>query len=198
MKKHIKKNWLSTHKKTTALVVGVVLVLAAGFYFAAAKIDYINGAADQSSAASIRELILMASQDLKKDVPVEPKTGDLYFPESRLFLPNPKTTLKLTYAWAPPAEGVREELSVSFVQIPGASELYSARNVHELFETVPKLQSCTRGIKLVYDKFPADDLSNQLKHVVKLNNGKELYIYVEKDCPELNKAADLLTNIRAY
>ncbi len=198
MKKKTKKNFFLAHKKITALLSGVALVLLVGFSFLAAKIVYISDAANQASIAPIRELLIMAAENLKKDVPVDAKTGDLYFPESKLFLPNPKSNLKLTYAWYPAADGSQEELSVSLSQVPGITDLYSARNTDEIFRSVPKLQSCSRGVKLLHNKTNNDDSSGQLKKAVVLQNGKELYMYTEKDCPELDEVVDLLSNIQSY
>jgi hypothetical protein len=77
--------------------------------------------------------------------------------------------------------------------------MINARNVDELFEAVPKLQSCARGVKLVHDKLPLDtEQTNELKHTVSLQNRKKLYVYVERSCPELNEIAELLRNIKSY
>lgn len=198
MKKKIKKNWFLAHKKITVLVLGFSLALLTGLYFVAAKLAYVNDAANQASMVQVRELIVMAVENLKKDVPVDAKTGDLYFPESKLYVPNPKSNLRLTYAWYSADDGSQEELSVSLSQVPGTTGLYSAKNMDEMFNAVPKLQSCSRGVKLLNSKTTGDNPSGQLKKVVTLQNGKELYLYVEKDCSELDEVVDLLSGIRSY
>lgn len=199
-RKRKEKNWVLTHKKIATLAFGISISLLVGLYFIAAKVVYVNDAANQASMVQVRELIVMAVENLKKNVPVDPKTGDLYFPESSLFLPNPKSSMKLTYAWYPADESSssQDELSVSLLQVPGTTNLYSARNIDEMFRAVPKLQSCSRGVKLLPSKTTDDNYLGQLKKVVALQNGKELYMYAEKDCPELDEVVDLLSNIRSY
>ena len=202
MKKKSKdtKKWTSKKKVivvSIVLLASALLVLGASIGTAVAR--YYNDAATQASMVQIREVILLAVDNLKKDVPVEPKTGDLYFPESKLYLPNPKTLPKLTYAWYPGDDVTNEELSVSLLQIPGINGLYNARNHEEMFEALPKLQSCSRGVKLTYQELPHDaDPKNELKHEKILQNGKKLYVYLEETCPELNHVAELLRSIQSY
>jgi hypothetical protein len=189
-------------KKKIVIAFALLLVAVAIFFggcFAHAKLTFYNATADQASIVSIRELILLAVRGVKKEAPVEPRTGDIYFPESRLYLPYPGTALPITYLFdTGDISNSQSELSVSTYPVRGTETLYSAQNMNQLFDAVPKLQACSRGIKLVYDKFPQSDTQNELKHAIKLNNGRNLYIYLEKDCPELRETADLFTNIRAY
>lgn len=154
--------------------------------------------ADQSGISSVRELILLAVRGAKKNAPVEPKTGDIYFPESRLFLPSPHMALPLTYVFDEDAvSGPIENLSISTYPVRGSEGLYTAQN-NEEFAAVPKLQACSRGIKLSYEQFPASDTDDELQHTTHLNNGKTLYMYLEKACPDLKEAANALQAIQAY
>lgn len=182
------------------MVLAVVIVLlGAGTAVVIQKFSNYNAAADQANIVEIRELILLAVRGVKKDAPVDPKTGDVYFPEAKLYLPNPHTALSLTYLEdTGNIADSQSSLTVSTYPVLGTTSLYTAQNTKQLFAAVPKLQACTRGVKLVYQKFPANDNQNVLKHTVQLNNGKTLYVYVEKDCPDLDSTADLFTNVRAY
>jgi hypothetical protein len=200
MKKKSGRTKASTKNKlifTTAFVLVTVTVIT-GAYVTYAKVSRYDDAANQAEMVSVRELILLAVKELKKDAPVEPRTGNIYFPESKLYLPNPGTALSLTYVFDTSHADAQSELSVSTNPVRGTQALYSARNMEELFAAVPKLQACSRGIKLVHNKFDPNYGQNVLKHTVKLNNGLDLYVYLEKDCPELGETADLFKNIRAY
>ncbi len=201
MKKPIKKVTRLTNKKKFLVIAGLAtaVLITTGAYFATLKLQYYDYAAKRAGLVEIRELIVMAIEDLKKDAPVEARTGDIYFPESRLYLPNPGTHHTFTYFYEPGDDaGSQPELSVSTSSVPGTNTLYSAQDVEKLFDAVPKLQSCSRGIKIVRQKFPQEDGQNELKHTVRLDNGQELYIYLEKDCPELADAAALFTYIKYY
>src|SRR5258706_16441160 len=182
MKKQQTKNKLTVTKRRVVFV-GVTLLCALiliGVCFGVEQIRYYNDAADQASIVSVRELILLAVRGLKKDAPVEPRTGDIYFPESRLYLPNPGTPLTLTYLFDKgDVTNSQSELSVSTYPLRGTVALYTARNNQELFVAVPKLQACSRGIKIVHQKFPASDTDNMLKQTVHLTTRQDLYVYLE-------------------
>ena len=197
MKRKTKKQQRFGNKKV--LLIAGVIALALLLILFIGKAWYYKQAADQVGAIQMRELILQAVNGLKKEAPVDTRTGDIYFPESRLYLPNPGLALPLTYLWdkgnVTDSQG---ELSVSTRPVKGTTEIITASNNTELFAAVPKLQACSRGVKLVYQKFPADDTNNQLKHTVQLDDGRVLYVYIEKECPELNEIADLFKNVKTY
>jgi hypothetical protein len=202
----MKKKSKNTNEALKHKLIGYFLLSLAAFLIITGglllslKTYHLKIAADQASIVPIRELILQAVEGLKKDAPVEARTGDVYFPESRLYLPAPDTTAQLTYGYFKGDDATQspEELSVSTDPVGGSSALYSAWNMEDLFERVPKLQACGRGVKLVYEKYTADEGQNELKHTVRLANGRDIYVYLEKDCPELSATADLFKNIRSY
>ncbi|MBI1857060.1 hypothetical protein HY003_01435 [Candidatus Saccharibacteria bacterium] len=201
MTKKSKKATGKTEKKliTTAVLIVIAVLVVIGTVLGIYKVRYYNDAASQAGLVQIRELILLAVRGLKKDAPVEPRTGDIYFPESKLYLPNPGVALPLTYLYDKgDITNSQGELSISTYPVRGTEALYTARTQASLFATVPKLQACSRGIKLVHNQFPASDVDNELKHKVQLNNGQTLYLYLEKACPELSETADLFKSIQSY
>jgi hypothetical protein len=180
------------------MVLVVLSVLVSG-YFVVGWIQAYRSAADLANIVPVRELIITAARGLKKNAPVDPKTGDVYFPEARLYVPDPSTPLTLTYL--NDVGGVSDpqsEISASSYPLYGTANLYEARNIKQLFDAVPKFQACARGVKLVYKQFPSSDTVNVLQYVVHLGNGKTLYIYQEKSCPELGAISDLMKNIKSY
>ncbi len=182
-----------------AIVVLATGGLVLGAAFGISKVHYYNDATDQANLVEIRELILLAVRSLKKDAPVEPRTGDIYFPESKLYVPNPGNILPFTYLYDKgDVTNSQAELSISTYPVRGTEALYTARNQFELFAAVPKLQACSRGIKVVDKPFPSSDTDNVFKHQVQLKNGRTVYIYVEKACPELSETADIFKNIQSY
>lgn len=198
MTKKVKKIVKSKNRKTAMIVLGAVSFALVG-YVILARVRLYNQTADLAATVSIRQLILQAVEGLKTDAPIDPKTGDTYFPQAKLYLPNSASSTKLTYAYdASAVHG--EELSVSNRSVfnQNAVNLYAAKNVPEVMAAVPKLQACSRGVKLMYNKIVAENQENELKATVKLSNGNDLFIYVEKACPELHETAELLKNVQAY
>ncbi len=155
---------------------------------------------NQATAEPVREMIMIAARGLNKDAPVEPKTGDVYFPGAKLYLPNPQTMFDITYNYYP-GDGAdfQPELNVSTDPIWGNSQLYSANDVKELFELVPRFQACTRGIKVVFQQIPQEGIEGlELKHTVSLSSGEVAYVYQETACPELNELSEQFKNLQSY
>ena len=199
MKKKSQKAKKSDKKQKTIIVTACLTLLLVILFFAIPKIRYYRDGMRQAHNVQIRELILMAVQNLNKTAPVEPKTGDVYFPESRLYLPRPDYALDISYRVdTGDISDANGELTVSTKSVFGSTKLYTANNMKELFDAVPKLQACSRGIKVVSKKFDENDSTNQLKHTTTLSNGQTKYIYVEEKCPELEPLADILQNLRPY
>lgn len=158
----------------------------------------VKDAYNQASMVQIREQLLLAVSQINKLAPVDNTNGDIYFPEAKLYLPNPGLSLQLTYRYEDKIDGVSPELTVSTTPVVNTNKLYQAKNVNELFENVPEVQSCTRGVKLKYEKLPSSEGYANLQHTVRLQNGKDIYVYLEKDCPELQDVADLFKDIKSY
>ena len=178
-------------------IVAILLIVIVGGL--GTYLYYVYSSANLVSYINLRDLIIDASNNASRAVPVDPKTGDLYFPESKLYLPNPKENqFELKYFWYLNGEDNQEELKITQAYNPKTSTLYSANSHDQLMGHLPKFQACSRGAMLVYNKI--DDPSNiyDLKHELMLNNNKKLFIYLEKDCPELNNMTNKLKNIRAY
>lgn len=198
MKKQKKKKFTWSKQKLGMLAV-VFIFVGVAIGFGIQKISDYNAASNQANIVEIRELIVLAIRGVKKDAPVDPRTGDVYFPEARLYLPNPHMALTLTYLYdTGNIADAQSGLSVSTYPVMGTTPLYTAQNMNQLFAVVPKLQACSRGIKLVYQPYPASDNTNVLRHTVRLTNGKTLYVYVERECPDLNTTADLFTNVKPF
>lgn len=199
MKRKQKRKWLSAHKKIVALGISISGILLVWLIYDVTSLLIQNYTANQNSTLLMKDTLVRAAENLKKDVPVDPKTGDLYFPESRLYLPNPKSNLKFIYEWHPAERGSQEELSISILPIPGTSSLYAAIGFDGVVAASPKLQACGRGITLSYSKSTGGyaDLG-QLKKMINLQNGKELYLFQEKACPDLDEVVDILSKVTPY
>jgi hypothetical protein len=199
-----------TVKKLLVAIVLIAALVVIGFLGWVYIYQKPRDTAALASTAPIREMILLGADSTKTNAPVDPKTGDIYFPQARLYIPNDSATNllaqsnQLTYAYDPntPSAENEEVLSISnrvvFNQI--AAKMYGAKNFEELFKIVPKLQSCQRGIALSYSAKNDESYLSvyELKEKVKLNTGGTMYIYLDKGCPELSATVELLKNIRQY
>jgi hypothetical protein len=201
-KKQAKHRKIWNKKPLVFTIVFLVLVFSSvAVSYAVVWIKYQRSIGEQVGAETTRELIVRAVEGIKPNAPIDPKTGDVYFPEARLYLPA-ASAMQLTYSYDSPGEGGHEQLNISnkLVLNQNVAKLYTGRTLEEVFAAVPKLQSCQRGIALVYSdaEKPSADSGMELKQTVRLNNGKDLYFYLEKECPELAETAESLKNLQAY
>jgi hypothetical protein len=210
MKKQNKQSKLPFYKRAFATplsagmsLLAIAVVLFGGwtaYSYGWSARDYYRTATNQALAEPIRSQILEAIEGGLRDAPVEAKTGDIYFPEVRLYLPRPEVYSKLTYrtdATEQPGEITITDRAVIHRQ---KAQLMNARDGDELFERVPKLQACARGVLLASttDSAGSSFYKPELKQTIKLADGRTLYAYIEKDCQENTGTAELLKNLRPY
>lgn len=157
--------------------------------------ERINAAARQAELTPMRDLIVDAVKNTKVDAPIDPKTGDIYFPQARLYLPNTSSYTQLTYAYSA-EDGADLTIANKIALNQGIASLYSAQGFRELFEKLPYLQACQRGVTVSYKVL--DDAEKELRQTVQLANGKTAYLYIEKSCPELHETAELLKDLKSY
>jgi hypothetical protein len=191
-----------SRNKIIAVVACLVTVLFAGFvgvygYFYYQ--GYVKATIDQAPIEPIRELVTMAIDNLHSDSVIDPKTGDVYFPPSTLFIPYEETMPRnIVYSYAKAFEGTPDELTITQKGLGVVqSQAYAAKNVEEFLNTVPKIQACQRGIRVYYQQ-PSDKPELQLRETITLNNGKTIYAYTEDSCPEVDILLPYIKNIQEF
>lgn len=191
-----KKKEVINYKKLAALVASAAAVSVLGFFVYMRFIIPYEQAVKVTQTVAIKELIISAVEGLSKDTPLDYKTGDVYFPEAKLYLPASNVTFPLLYQFSPAIDGLPQELRITSKYLVNAktSALHSANDMDELFRAVPIMQSCSRGV-LVQDK-PFED--SQPSETVKLADGRTLYLQHETKCPELSETMLVLKNLKSY
>ena len=195
------KNKNSSFTPKRALIISTflaVVLISVGF---AVKYFYLERyilAAKSAEIVSIRELIISAAQGTKTDAPIDPKTGDVYFPQAKLFIPNVPSSAGLTYAYYEDEE-LGEDISVSSRPVfhQKIVPLYAAMDINQIFAAVPALQACQRGITLSYHELTGRE-ELLLEHTAHLNNGKSLFMYGDRGCSEHTDTVEILKGIQAY
>ncbi len=189
------------NKKLSGLLILTTVIVIGIFCYSRTFMHY-NDAYNYSNTAITRDLVIKAVENLKTSAPIDPKTGDIYFPQARLYLPAAQDSFKqeLIYYYFPGDQNTGVDFSISNKVTLGAveSKAYSAQNIKQLFEQVPHIQACARGVAVSYKKLSRQETEGVLRHAVRLGNGKTLYLYSEDACPELNDTLQLLKNLRSY
>ncbi len=183
------------HKLKLAILLILVLV-----GLAAAK-TYKNSL-ETADTSKIRDLVIMAIDNLRTPGVVEPKTGDIYFPQAKLYLPASQDTAnqQLEYSYYKDEQTSKVDFSITNKRIVRQfeSRLYSAQNNKQLFEQIPHLQACSRGITVSSVLVDERDSNTKLRYSGKTDKGTSLYLYSEDACSELAETVDLLKTLQAY
>ena len=186
-------------KNLIVLALAIVVLSGALYYGYVKTIKRYNEAADYTYASSTRELIFKAIDNLEVDAPIQATTGDVYFPPAKLYLPYADSFQKLAYMYNANDKG-DHFLSITDYKVIGRVEaqMSNAMKIDEIFDKVPKLQACSRGVTVSFKPLTKNDIDADLRKTVHINNGKTLYLYLEKACPELEETLQNLTKLRAY
>ena len=106
----------------------------------------------------------------------------------------------LLNSFVPASKDLLNNFSISSHSLfnKNAAQLYTTKDINEMFTKIPKLMSCQRGIQVSYQQLDISSNDYVLKQTSVLNNGKTLYFYLEKGCPELSETVLLLANIQSY
>lgn len=162
--------------------------------------DYYNRSAALAHAAQLRNQI-MAPYTFGANPPATDfKTGDLYFPEMRLQLPKPTDApepVKLSYSTSGHEGTSALNVTHMLVLQRVSREVQTAQNSDDIYAALPHLGACSRGV-LIVDKILSDNNNVEMKHAVDTADGRTIYVYLEKQCPELATTADLMAKLRSY
>lgn len=159
-----------------------------------------------NDTSTVTNLIINATSKMHKPVPVEAKTGNLYFPDAKLFLPPAELNMQVKYSNI--SDGKTPELQVTTNQIVdlASNKLLSAqrsstdpqKQIDNVFDEVPSLQACTRGVQIFFSPQKVES-PVQFKGSKKLANSKKLYFYLDSTCKEdLTQLLDYLKQAQSY
>jgi len=143
----------------------------------------------------ITSLIIRSVEDSHKPAVIEPITGDVYLTDAKLKLPASSDSLRsIVYRYDKGPDYQNEVISISDKQMLHALESkllstsqspYGGHNVNKVFDQIPSLQACSRGVQIHYKQ--SDDLGSgyKLEFTKTLNNDRKIYIYSEKQCDSI-------------
>jgi len=195
------KNWVK---------VGVIACvgLLCSFHIAATAYLWVTvgNIRDTTDPIIIRSMVFNAVDGLRKQAPVDVKTGDHYIPEARMVVPHNQLLKSLVYSYEPASKGdggevFDEELTlsspatISRAKVPGTA----AVGVEALFESIPELQACSRAfvIKFVDTKPQFSETTLQAK--VSLEDGRTAYIYKDVGCKiDTEEVQNALLKVRSF
>jgi hypothetical protein len=186
--------------------VAVLMGVGAAYFFSWIPGYYTTGTAERVSALQLTELMTNATDSHDRPA-VDIKTGDLYFPEAHLYLPvaalrDAENTPLKRLVYSPQTDGVDAVLSFSSASLQSTikGRMLSAPTSDGAWDIVPKLQACSRGVTVLFNKDSdwVDKSANELKSTVTLQNGKTAYVYLDKGCREMTTTAEALKDLRSY
>jgi len=195
-KTKITKKTTPKHKAWFYIGIAAIILplLVLGFFGKLFIWDRFQDGKHMDETYTIRHLVLEAAGNLKVDAPVDPKTGDIYFPQAKLYVPAGNTfERRLTYSYDEfSGLSVSNKMVFSKYTVP----LYTATNLKDLFAAIPKLQACQRGITVAFAESPHE--GTELKATVDVGNGKTAYLYADIGCADLENTVNILKELHSY
>lgn len=196
-----KRNTLS---RNTKLLIAVIALLIVG---QVAVDAYLLCKTHQAHDTVMLSLISQAIDGIYKPAAVEAKTGNSYFPEARLFVTAQPQNPELLYSYYADGDDLNFSVTASNVLSAGKSKMWStyaneARHGDKaaftaMFNEVPHLQACARGLQLYYQPQSQAGFTEQL-HTT-LANGKTIYGYTEAACQQdLSPVVDTFKTVQSY
>lgn len=194
----VKKRYLLSGLLVVAIALFAVIVWAGW------QTTRLNYAYDQATMTKVREEALLTARLSKTPVPVEAKTGELFFAQEKLMLPASNDERRLNFGYLPATTDNANEwdLSVSsdFAFTVGANKLYAADTNDQLYRAISELDACQRGVRVVNARAPSLDNESTLdyKKAVRVSETRTVYLYADKGCSNLDDVVNALQSLKAY
>ncbi|HSX42744.1 MAG TPA: hypothetical protein VLF59_01525 [Candidatus Saccharimonadales bacterium] len=159
------------------------------------------------SGEPITSMIVEAVNAQHKPAVIDPVSKKVYLPDANLVLPPQSQTMpNLLYSYAPSSDNADSEAGITVTNAisVGVSKLRNAegqgllnRNSNKVFDAVPDLQVCSRGIHVVFGTKTTYD---HLQFSKSLADGRTMYAYTEaKSCAyDLQPLVEYLRGAQSY
>jgi hypothetical protein len=156
---------------------------------------------DQVQAHVLGTQIVAATDGLTKAAVADGPTGNVYFPELKLFLPasqdfyqGSRYSLTQTDDKGTQALHIIDDFAYNRARLKVVNVGHS---VQEVFAGVPHLQACARGYYVLFDGQTSANIPEQFSK--QLKDGRTVHVRLDPDCEE-NKAVFLpyLKQIESY
>ncbi len=164
----------------------------------------VNTTEQQVQLDKTRQMALITAKMSKIPVPVDARTGEFFFAQEKLMLPAKDEDRRLTYGYLPSLSGNAGnfDLSVSndFVFLKAAAPLYEAVTIEDLQGSIPELDACQRGVRIIEKQIPELAKSNglELRKTLNVGNDRTVYLYADKLCSNLDDVLYQLGDLKAY
>lgn len=180
-------NWRKPMYIAAALVGGFALALQI-----ALDVHFLR-TTNYTTNEHIAAMIIQAVRGVTKPAVLEPVSKKVYLPDAGLVLPPyPQNMPNIEYGYTPSIGGSDAEASVTLGNAinVGISKLLNAQSrsveqhdPNKLFNEVPNLQVCVRGVHVVFGNQSTYD---QLQFTKQLADGRTMRVYTEKQACAYN------------
>lgn len=181
---------------------GLLALLAVFLVFQIGYVMYTNDVLDdlsrQNGVLWMGQSLTHATWDTTKPAPIDPKTGDVYFPEVKHYLLAEIGSSPVIYSYTEDEAGPILRISTKEVISIFESRLLSASDIDEMFLFLPRMQACARGVQLFSSAEQAQDYGvNWLEDEITIGD-KIYFMYTEPSCPHLANVVDRARQLQPY
>lgn len=206
----------SSRKKIIGVGLLITFIIAQIIFDGIVVWRYVHVVNPAQSDPLVATMLFRSINDLYSPVPTEAKTGDQYESHARLVIPA-YNTRDILYAYTPKNGQISASVSFTTRQIISEGENQTIRAYYDsftkntyskdqlgkafgaLFNELPSLQSCARGVQV----FEATQTDNNLNNrgTKMLQDGRKLHFYTEEKCTQqdkLNELLDVIKQVNSY
>ncbi|HUD81635.1 MAG TPA: hypothetical protein VMR08_03390 [Patescibacteria group bacterium] len=192
------KTLVRKHRLIIVVFAIIVLVIGINIGFTAYYVNRQNNKLSDLYVPKISYDLVRALNQLSVPLVVSPTNGELYIPEAHLVLPLPPKNLThfgYSYASLPFPPGTEIEIN-SLTELEEAeSAILNSASLQGVYNSVPKAQSCARGVQIYYQSQPE---SGQKPFYTKvLTDKRTLYFYQDNLCED-SSFTDYIEQINSY
>ena len=172
-----------------------VLVIAGISTLVGLQIEFNINQSNRIQSTKMQNMLVSAISSSSLPVNIDAKTGDAYFSDVRLMIPNINDDVaRMRYGLA------QEDDQLLTLSPPLSTYLQKILNedtTSKIFDQVPVAQACSRGFSIRSSQVQD---SSQMKEVSMktLGDGRTIYIYQEKECTILEDYIDVVKSIQSY
>jgi hypothetical protein len=186
----------SFFKKGLLVLLAVFLVFQIGFVMYTN--DVLDDLSRQSAVSSMGQSVVSTVWDTTRPAPIDPKTGDMYFPEAKHYLPAEIGSSPVVYSYSEDEAGPILRISTKEAISIFEARVLSAYDIDEVFLFLPRLQACARGVQLFGSAEQAQDYGvNWLEDEIMVGE-KTYFMYTEPSCPHLTNVVERVRKLQPY
>jgi uncharacterized protein (UPF0333 family) len=179
------------------IIIASILLLIASL-----AVAYVYGRNHSSNdSTALRSALMASAANVNSPVPLDARSGDVYFADMKLTIPKSTAVSDLTYNYN------RDEIDGKNIDVlalgnkqvfsENVSYMNETQGYEDVFNTFSEVQDCLSAVLITSDIYSQDDKFD-LYEKKTLADGRVIYIYTNSKCETSQRTLDQVKNIQSY